>query len=116
MGFLFRKLHKKEEQEQGADMAISSFHIENGSETMGIHNQRVFSTDYLIEKDKSVNEYKEFSEFHIKELVQQAELDYQNNQKNNRKLPSNAKLIKEGVVNLNANHTMDDLEKLKEAP
>lgn len=91
----------------------SSIHIANGTSSMGIHNTRVFAPDYLIVADKSVNEYKSFTDKHINDLVEMAKSDYKAHQKNNRSLPKNATLIKEAIVNLESHHTMEDMEDLK---
>ena len=94
-------------------MAISSIHIETAKPSALIHNERVFSPDYLIVNDKSVNDYKSYTDIHISELENRAKEDYQKYSKNNRKLPSNATLVKEAMINLNENHTINDLEKVK---
>lgn len=94
-------------------MAISSIHIETSKPSALIHNERVFSPDYLVVNDKSVNENKSYTKLHISELEKLAKEDYQKFSKNNRKLPSNATLIKEAMINLNENHTLQDLEKVK---
>lgn len=91
----------------------SSIHIANGTSSMGIHNTRVFAPDYLIVADKSVNEYKSFTNKHINDLVEMAKSDYKAHQKNNRSLPKNATLIKEAIVNLESHHNMEDMELLK---
>lgn len=91
----------------------SSIHIANGTSSMGIHNTRVFAPDYLIVADKSVNEYKSFTDKHINDLVEMAKSDYKAHQKNNRSLPKNATLIKEAIVNLESHHNMGDMELLK---
>lgn len=95
-------------------MATSSIHIETSSAGALIHNERVFSPDYLISNDKNINEYKSYTDIHISELEKLAKIDYQKYSKNNRKLPSNATLIKEAILNLNENHKMEDLEKVKQ--
>lgn len=94
-------------------MSISSIHIETSSAGALIHNERVFSPDYLISNDKNINEYKSYTDIHISELEKLAKIDYQKYSKNNRKLPSNATLTKEAILNLNENHTLKDLEKVK---
>lgn len=95
-------------------MATSSIHIETSSAGALIHNERVFSPDYLISNNKNINEYKSYTNLHISELEKRAKEDYQKYSKNNRKLPSNATLIKEAIINLNENHTLQDLEKVKQ--
>jgi hypothetical protein len=95
-------------------MAISSIHIETSKPSALIHNERVFSPDYLISNDKNINEYKSYTNKHISELEKLAKQDYQKYSKNNRKLPSNATLIKEAIINLNENHNLNDLEKVKQ--
>ena len=82
-------------------MAISSIHIETSKPSALIHNERVFFPDYLISNDKNINEYNSYTDIHISELEKLAKIDYQKYSKNNRKLPSNATLIKEAILNLN---------------
>lgn len=94
-------------------MAISSIHIETSKPSALIHNERVFSPDYLVINDKSVNDNKSYSNLHISELENRAKEDYQKYSKNNRKLPSNATLVKEAMINLEKHHTINDLEKVK---
>lgn len=94
-------------------MATSSIHIGTSSAGALIHNERAFSPDYLISNNKNINEYKSYTNLHISELEIRAKEDYQKYSKNNRKLPSNATLIKEAILNLNENHKMEDLEKVK---
>ncbi len=95
-------------------MAISSIHIETSKPSALIHNERVFSPDYLISNDKSVNEYKSYTNLHISELEIRAKEDYQKHSINNRKLPKTATLIKEAIINLEAHHNLNDLEKVKD--
>lgn len=95
-------------------MATSSIHIETSKASALIHNERVFSPDYLITNDKSVNDKKHYDNVHISELEKLAKIDYQKHSINNRKLPSNATLIKEAVINLEAHHNLNDLEKVKD--
>ncbi len=94
-------------------MATSSIHIETSSAGALIHNERIFSPDYLISNDKNINEYKSYTDLHISELEIKAKEDYQKHSINNRKLPKTATLIKEAILNLNENHTLQDLEKVK---
>ena len=75
-------------------MATSSIHIETSKASALIHNERVFSPDYLITNDISVNDKKHYDNVHISELEKLAKIDYQKHSINNRKLPSNATLIK----------------------
>lgn len=95
-------------------MATSSIHIETSSAGALIHNERVFSPDYLITNNKNINEYKSYTNLHISDLEKRAKEDYQKHSINNRKLPKNATLIKEAILNLNENHTLQDLEKVKD--
>lgn len=95
-------------------MATSSIHIGTSSSGALIHNERIFSPDYLISNDKKINEYKSYTNLHISELEIRAKEDYQKHSINNRKLPKNATLIKEAILNLNENHTLKDLEKVKD--
>ena len=95
-------------------MATSSIHIETSKASALIHNERVFSPDYLITNDKSVNDKKHYDNVHISELEKLAKIDYQTHSINHRKLPKTATLIKEAILNLNENHTLQDLEKVKQ--
>ncbi len=95
-------------------MATSSIHIETSSAGALIHNERIFSPDYLITNDKSVNDKKHYDNVHISELEKLAKIDYQTHSINNRKLPKTATLIKEAVINLEAHHNLNDLEKVKD--
>ncbi len=95
-------------------MATSSIHIGTSSSGALIHNERIFSPDYLISNDKKINEYKSYTDLHISELENLAKIDYQKHSINNRKLPKTATLIKEAILNLNENHTLQDLEKVKD--
>lgn len=95
-------------------MATSSIHIGTSSAGALIHNERIFSPDYLISNDKKINEYKSYTDLHISELENLAKIDYQKHSINNRKLPKTATLIKEAILNLNENHTLQDLEKVKQ--
>ena len=49
-------------------MATSSIHIGTSSAGALIHNERIFSPDYLITNDKKINEYKSYTNLHISEL------------------------------------------------
>jgi hypothetical protein len=95
-------------------MATSSIHIGTSSSGALIHNERIFSPDYLITNDKSVNDKKHYDNVHISELEKLAKIDYQTHSINNRKLPKTATLIKEAVINLEAHHNLNDLEKVKD--
>ncbi len=95
-------------------MATSSIHIETSKASALIHNERVFSPDYLITNDISVNDKKHYDNVHISELEKLAKIDYQTHSINNRKLPRTATLIKEAVINLEAHHNLKDLEKVKD--
>ena len=95
-------------------MATSSIHIGTSSAGALIHNERIFSPDYLISNDKKINEYKSYTDLHISELEIKAKEDYQKHSINNRKLPKNATLIKEAILNLNENHKMEDLINLSQ--
>lgn len=95
-------------------MATSSIHIGTSSAGALIHNERIFSPDYLISNDKSVNDKKHYDNVHISELEKLAKIDYQTHSINNRKLPKTATLIKEAVINLEAHHNLKDLEKVKD--
>jgi hypothetical protein len=89
----------------------SSIHIKPRSIIKAVlHNARVFDLDYAI-RDKSENEDKILkSKEYLKLLLSNIKLDYQKHSYRGRKLPKNATPIREGVVNLEAHHTMKDLK------
>ena len=58
-------------------MATSSIHIETSKPSALIHNERIFSPDYLISNNKNINEYKSYTNLHISELENLAKIDYQ---------------------------------------
>lgn len=77
-----------------------------------LHNARVFSLSYAV-KDKSENENKLYkTPNEIKKLVRNINADYQRHSYRGRKMPTNATPIREGVVNLEAHHTLEDVEKM----
>jgi len=88
-------------------MAISSINIKPASHNPTLHNHRVFDVAYAI-KDESVNEY-----LSIESITQKRKFiyeDYKNFHK--QKMQKKATPIREGVVNLNAEHTMQDVQNL----
>ena len=90
-------------------MAKSSINIQPSSGNAIIHNERIFDVAYAIKKD-DVNEYHRFAS--ISETRKAIYEDYKLN--HGRKLNTKATPIREAVVNLNENHTMEDLKKLSE--
>ena len=90
-------------------MAISSINIQPSSGNAIIHNERIFDVAYAIKKD-DVNEYHRFAS--ISETRKAIYEDYKLH--HGRKLNTKATPIREAVVNLNENHTMEDLKKLSE--
>ncbi|QKJ26173.1 hypothetical protein ACBT_0189 [Aliarcobacter cibarius] len=115
-------------------MAISSIHIENSQISALLHNLRILIPDYLINiNGKKINESRKYIKFKyvftnkkngeeiktvfenvfINDLIKFAIEDYQKYNKQGKKLPSNAKLLKEAILNINENHNIDDLEKVK---
>lgn len=90
-------------------MSISSIHIGNSSISAVIHNERFFSVDYAIDDDKK-NEYLTLDNTALN--MRLAKLDYESTRK--KKLPKNTELVKEAIVNLNENHSIDDLKKISD--
>ena len=89
-------------------MAKSSIHFSVVKATSEIHNNREQDLDYVFKdlsheneswQSATVSEVKENAKRICKEL-------------SGRKLQKNAEPVREAVVNLNANHTMDDLKRL----
>ena len=90
-------------------MAISSINIQPSSGNAIIHNERIFDVAYALKND-DVNEYHRFAS--ISETRKAIYEDYKLH--HGRKLNTKATPIREAVVNLNENHTMEDLKKLSE--
>lgn len=90
-------------------MAISSINIQPSSGNAIIHNERIFDVAYALKND-DVNEYHRFAS--ISETRKAIYEDYKEH--HGRKLNTKATPIREAVVNLNENHTMEDLKKLSE--
>ena len=90
-------------------MAKASFHMRNSTKSALLHNNRVFSVEYAIDTKERNDIYSYAS---IDDSVELAENDYQKYSKNHRRIPRNAQLIKEAIVNLNENHTLEDVQKL----
>ena len=90
-------------------MAISSINIQPSSGNAIIHNERIFDVAYALKND-DVNEYHRIAS--ISETRKAIYEDYKLN--HGRKLNTKATPIREAVVNLNENHTMEDLKKLSE--
>lgn len=89
-------------------MAKSSIHFSVVKATSEIHNNREQDLDYVFKdlsheneswQSATVSEVKENAKRICKEI-------------SGRKLQKNAEPVREAVVNLNANHTMDDLKRL----
>ena len=90
-------------------MAISSINIQPSSGNAIIHNERIFDVAYALKND-DVNEYHRIAS--ISETRKAIYEDYKLH--HGRKLNTKATPIREAVVNLNENHTMEDMKKLKE--
>ena len=90
-------------------MAISSINIQPSSGNAIIHNERIFDVAYALKND-DVNEYHRIAS--ISETRKAIYEDYKLN--HGRKLNTKATPIREAVVNLNENHTLEDLKKLSE--
>ena len=103
-----RKLRKEQEQRK-KKMAISSFNIQPSSGNATVHNHRVFDVAYAIDSEVN-NEYQSFK--NINQTRNEIYADYK--EFHNKKLNTKATPIREAVVNLNEEHTMSDMIKLKE--
>ena len=90
-------------------MAISSINIQPSSGNAVIHNERIFDVAYALKGD-DVNEYLRIAS--ISQTRQAIYEDYKEH--HGRKLNTKATPIREAVVNLNENHTMEDMKKLSE--
>ena len=90
-------------------MAKSSINIQPSSGNAIIHNERIFDVAYALKND-DVNEYHRIAS--ISETRKAIYEDYKLH--HGRKLNTKATPIREAVVNLNENHTMEDLKKLSE--
>ena len=90
-------------------MRKSSIHIKKSSSRALVHNERVFEVSYAIDSsDKNenklyINESLANYEKHIYE-------DYLKH--HNKRMPSNASPIREGVCNLLGHHTLADVERM----
>ena len=92
----------------------SSIHIEKVSSGSFLHNDRTMKVSYLID-DSSLNECtKSATDSFIifNELKQTATENYTNRTK--QKIQKNTIFIKEAIVNLEAHHTLKDLQQIKE--
>lgn len=93
----------------------SSLHIKP---TMSIpqvllHYRRVYGLSYAVNTDHSVNDTKLYKpKKEIIGLFKKIQMDYVKHSYRGRVLPSNARPIREGVVNLKAHHTLADVEKM----
>jgi len=93
----------------------SSLHIKPRSVPAALlHNARVFNLSYAV-KNKSVNDDKLFkTPNELMNLLREIKTDYQKHSYRGRRLPNTATPIREGVVNLEAHHTMKDVQKMAE--
>ena len=91
----------------------SSLHIKPRSIPSSLlHNERVYDLSYSV-RGKEHNEDKLFiKRKDLIHLLPTIKSDYQKHSYRGRKLPSTATPIREGVVNLEAHHTMEDVEKM----
>jgi len=88
-------------------MAISSIHFQAVTKHSVFHNERKDSPTYLID-DPGKNAFKSIKS--INEYESNIRTNYKS--KIGRSLQKKSVLVKEAVVNLNANHTLDDIESL----
>lgn len=89
-------------------MAKASINIKPVSATSEAHNRREVKLDYNFPELEQHNESWEVSSISNREK----EIEKYCKKVSGRKLQKNSTPIREGVVNLNVNHTMDDLKKL----
>lgn len=91
-------------------MAKASIHIIPIKENSEIHNKRLKDYDYVRKELSHLNESWESES--LKEARQRIERNYKNS--TGQKMQKKATPIREGVVNLNSNHSMKDLHRLKD--
>ena len=91
----------------------SSIHIENASADALVHNERIFDIDHAIDSEER-NEYLTLA--NTAATAKAARLDFEltpridkNGKEVFRKMPKNAEIIKEAIINLEERHTMSDL-------
>ena len=89
-------------------MAKSSIHFDAVKPASEAHNYRKQELDYLIPELK--NNFENWSLSSVNDKAK--EISKLCKQISGRKLQKNAEPIREAVVNLNSNHTMDDLKQL----
>ena len=92
----------------------SSLHIEPTVSVAQVllHYARVFGLSYAV-KNKDDNKTKLYkTPKELLSFLKKIQKDYANHSYRGRRLPSNAKPIREGVVNLKAHHTLKDVEKM----
>lgn len=89
-------------------MSLSSIHIIGASPSSEMHNDRTQELDY-VHSELSKN-----NEIWVSEKIgdRKKKIAALCKTKSGRKMQKNAMPIREGVVNLNANHSMEDLKKL----
>jgi hypothetical protein len=94
-------------------MAISSINVQAVTSHAIAHNERVSSPSYLIGEDEnSKNEFVSYLQENetFETIKDQISKDYEKT--NSRKYQSNSVPVKEAVLNLNAHHTIKDVEKV----
>jgi len=76
-----------------------------------IHNARIYNLSYAIDTPDK-NETKTYIPVpELRGFLNKIKADYQQHSKYNKRLPSNATPIKEGILNINAHHTFEEIEK-----
>jgi hypothetical protein len=94
-------------------MAISSINVQAVTSHAIAHNERVSSPSYLIgENENSKNEFVSYLQENetFETIKDQISKDYEKT--NSRKYQTNSVPVKEAVLNLNAHHTIKDVEKV----
>ena len=92
-------------------MAKSSIHFDAVKVNSEAHNYREVELDYI--KSEVKGQFENWASSTIAEAEKSAAATCR--KMTGRKLQKNTQIIREAVVNLNANHTMDDLHKLGQA-
>ncbi len=91
-------------------MAQSSIHIEKVTTGSFLHNDRTMKPSYLID-DSALNECSRSSQESLDQYYQlKAEAEHNYTERTGQKMQKSTVLLKEAIVNLEAHHTLKDLQ------
>lgn len=91
-------------------MAQSSIHIEKVTTGSFLHNDRTMKPSYLID-DSALNECSRSSKETLDQYYQlKAEAEHNYTERTGQKMQKSTVLLKEAIVNLEAHHTLKDLQ------